>query len=80
MTTFIITGIDVSFIQKKSQMLRRVSEFGSQKNHLFWPKIRFFELNYHFFEKKGIFEKYSYERRAIKFHTNQYMLKINPKW
>jgi hypothetical protein len=38
-------------------MLRRVSEFGSQKTPLFWPKIRFFELNYHFFEKKGIFEK-----------------------
>jgi hypothetical protein len=27
------------------------------KNPLFWPKIRFFELNYHFFGKTLIFEK-----------------------
>jgi hypothetical protein len=55
-TSFIITEIDVSFIQKKSHFLRRVSEFGSQKPS-FLAKNTIFQTKLSFFEKILIFEK-----------------------
>ena len=77
MITFIITKIDVSFLQK-SHLRASVREFESRKPWGFKPplflrKIRFFEINYHFFAKISIYKKKFYMiRRAIKFFVFSY--------